>query len=132
VGNVTITGFVASRIVTLWDEDTADRFFQELIAVSQDEEASKPVELFWAMVQKDRKQKNTKDRMRKHMLLGILINTFNAWLTEDKPKSVAMKSPGKFPAFLTKESPETEGLEHNKDEEESEVEVENQHVSADE
>ena len=125
IGNKTMVVFACYKIIEAWGEDVCDEFMQEVFADSKDEEVSQVVELFWSTLQKDKKK--TTGRMKKHILLGVLINTFNAWIRKETPKSVAPKNPGAFPHFAT---PETNGYapENGEDEEleatESETELE--------
>jgi hypothetical protein len=97
IGYSDIATFVAFQILELYDEDMLDDFMTELGHVDQDDhEEGSPIAALQKVLEAD---KNAKQSMAKHQVLGHIIKAFNSWLNKESVKKITLRVNEDYPRF---------------------------------
>jgi hypothetical protein len=96
VGHKDLTAFLTYKILSLYDEYTADTFMDELGRGDQD--VSTPIALFRKVVADNLKSKTP---IKKHHILAHLIKCFNCWKSWETIKKLTFRVNEDFPQFDT-------------------------------
>lgn len=101
IGYKEVAVFVAYKILSLYGEDTTERFLEDVFPnePSPDNDALRALRVFLA------KQAKTDDPLPKHLILAHVIKAFNAWITETPVKRIAIHPDDPFPQFAEPEKP---------------------------
>lgn len=105
IGHKDVTTFVGYKIISLFGEETCERFLEEIAYPNEaysDNDAVHALRIFLA------KQAKTDDPQPKHIVLALVIKAFNAWVSGTPLKRVAVHTDDPFPQFVEPEKPATE------------------------
>jgi hypothetical protein len=92
-----VVGFTAMMLMDLYDDETAEKFLNELGGVNDTEEGG-AVDLLRRVLQKDALK--LKDGMKTHQILGNVIKAFNMWIAKEVPKkNWTLRTDENFPFF---------------------------------
>lgn len=108
IGHKDLTTFVGYKIISLYGEETCERFLEELAYPNEtysDNDALRALRVFLA------KQAKSEDPQPKHIVLALVIKAFNAWVNGTPLKRVAVHTDDRFPQFAEPEKPAVEDEE---------------------
>lgn len=100
IGHKDLTTFVGYKIISLFGEETCERFLEEVAYPNEaysDNDAVRALRVFLA------KQAKTEDPQPKHIVLALVIKAFNAWVVGTPLKRVAVHTDDPFPQFVEPE-----------------------------
>jgi hypothetical protein len=107
VAHKSVAGFLALKILETYDESMLADFMADLGMVEDGRAEDDPIAAFQAIMRKDR-EKTKGDKLASHVVLGLLIRTFNAWRLQEKLtlKKLTLKVNDRFPQLVeAKEQP---------------------------
>jgi hypothetical protein len=115
VAHKAVAGFLALKLLETYDEAVLADFMTDLGTVDDTRAEDSPVAVFQEIMRKDRIKK--KDQMASHVVLGLLIRTFNSWQAEEPvtAKKLILKVDEAFPRLVapteTPDEPQAEAAE---------------------
>ena len=97
LGYQDVAAFLAFQIVELHGEATCDSFMTELGQVVDDFDEGSPIAVLQKTMEEDA---NSREPMKKHMVLGAAIKAFNSWALGELVRKVALRVNEQFPRFV--------------------------------
>jgi hypothetical protein len=102
IGFTDVATFTAYQILDLHDEPTLDEFMTELDSVDDEDHAEgSPVAALQKVLEAD---KNAKEPMNKHQVLGHVIKAFNSWIRRESVKKITLRVNEDYPKFIGPQS----------------------------